>query len=69
MEMMKTQLAYIVVERTRAGAFIAVISGMGRNRNTLDASHSQRTAQRHARRLGVALPQFKYTVETSGVTL
>ena len=39
--------AYHVVQYRR-GAFDAVVSGMGRNRGTLDAAHSRRAAQRHA---------------------
>ena len=39
---------YSVVKYTKSGKFVATISGMGRNKGTLDHSHSKRTAQRHA---------------------
>lgn len=40
-----------VVVQYRNGAFDCVLSGMGRNRGTLDATHSRRSAQRHAQQL------------------
>jgi len=35
----------------RDGKFDAVMSGMGRNRGTLESAHTKRTAQRHAQQL------------------
>lgn len=45
---MKTQ--FVVVQK-REGKFDCVLSGMGRNKGTLDATHSRRSAQRHAQQL------------------
>ena len=39
------------VVQYRNNKFDAVMSGMGRNRGTLDSAHTQRTAQRHAQEL------------------
>ena len=36
------------VVQYRHGVFDAVMSGMGKNRGTLDSDHSRRSAQRHA---------------------
>ena len=55
--------AHYVTQRTKAGKFIAIISGLGRNRGTLDAAHSAATARRHARRLRKSDPAHNYTVE------
>lgn len=41
---------YCVVQY-RKGKLDAVMSGMGKNRGTLDAGHSRRAAQRHAAEL------------------
>lgn len=41
---------YIVVQY-RHGKFDAVMSGMGKNKNTLDIDHSRSAAYRHARGL------------------
>jgi len=41
---------YCVVQY-RNGAFDCILSGMGKNRGTLDSDHSRRSAQRHARML------------------
>lgn len=60
---MNTFDPYYVIQRTKAGKFIACMSGMGRNRNTWDSSHSKLTAQRHARQLRASDPEHTYTVE------
>lgn len=39
------------VGQYRYGIFECILSGMGKNRGTLDSTHSRRTAQRHAARL------------------
>jgi len=39
------------VVQYRHGRFDAIMSGMGKNRGTLDSDHSRRSAQRHARML------------------
>jgi putative IMPACT (imprinted ancient) family translation regulator len=41
---------YCVVQY-RHGKFDGIMSGMGKNRGTLDSDHSRRSAQRHARML------------------
>jgi hypothetical protein len=55
--------SYYVVQYDLDGKFGAVISGMGRNKGTWDASHSKRTAQRHARRLRAKDKEHIYKVE------
>lgn len=59
------------VVQYRNGRFDAVMSGMGRNRGTLDSEHSQRTAQRHARQLRAELWRARaglsYRVERASV--
>lgn len=39
---------YAVCKYSTNGAFIGIVSGMGRNRGTWDSQHSKRTAQRYA---------------------
>lgn len=39
------------VVQYRHGVFDGVMSGMGKNRGTLDSDHSRRSAQRHAKAL------------------
>lgn len=45
------------------GHFDSVISGCGRNKGTLDSTHSKRSAQRHAKALRIAQPGFEFRVE------
>jgi len=52
-----------VVKYTKAGKFVATISGMGRNKGTWDHSHSQRSAQRHAATLRKEDATYEYRVE------
>lgn len=55
---------YCVVEVTPQGKFVAVISGMGRNKGTWDAStDSRRTAQRWAAQLRREYPDSRFRVE------
>lgn len=54
---------YNVVQRTPTGEFVAVVSGMGRNRGTWDSDHSRSAAYRHARTLRQYDPINRYTVE------
>ena len=54
---------YHVVEYTPRGAFVAVISGMGRNRGKIESAHSLRTAQRQAATLRKENPKMVYKVE------
>lgn len=44
-------MARYVVVQYRRGAFDAVITGMGKNRGTLDADHSRSAAYRHVAEL------------------
>lgn len=57
--------SYQVIKRyADSGAFIAVVAGLGRNKNTWDATHSKATAKRHAKTLNSAAPAgIVYTVE------
>ena len=55
---------YCVVAR-EGGTFIGVMSGMGHNRNTWDADHGRRSAQRHAAILRKERPTQTFTVETT----
>jgi hypothetical protein len=54
---------YCVVKYTKAGKFIATISGMGRNKNTLDTTHGKRAVQCHARQCRIDDPKHDYRVE------
>lgn len=57
------------VAQYRHGKFDGVMSGMGKNRGTLDAEHSRRAAQRHAQALRAepwrAQAGLTYKVETT----
>lgn len=61
---MDNGMDHYVVEYTREGKFVAVISGMGRNKGTWDTAYSKRSAQRHAAVLRKENPSLKYVVET-----
>lgn len=60
---MKAEDTFYVVQRTLDGKFIGCVSGLGRNRNKLDASHTKATAERHARRLRKEDHDHQYVVE------
>lgn len=57
--------SYQVIKRyADSGALIAVVAGLGRNKNTWDAAHSKVTANRHAKILNSSAPAgVIYTVE------
>ena len=54
---------YNVIQRTKTGEFVAIVSGMGRNRGTWDSDHSRSAAYRHARQCRQDDPANHYTVE------
>ena len=62
---MKTSFCVV---QYRHGKFDCVLSGMGKNRGTLDADHSRRSAQRHAKSLRAepwrAIAGLSYRVES-----
>lgn len=54
---------FIVVEYNADGQFVAVISGMGHNRGTLDTTHTRSNAKAHAERLKQRNPDYVYRVQ------
>ena len=56
---------YCVEQYDKTGAFVGVVSGLGRNRGTWDSEHSKRTAQRYAALLRKEKPGYRFTVSTS----
>jgi len=54
---------YSVVKRTLDGVFIGVVSGMGENEGTWDATHSLKDARRFAGELREEDSQHNYVVE------
>lgn len=54
---------FYVVQYTLDNKFVTTISGLGRNKNTLDSSHSKRTAQKYARLLQKKDRKHIYKVE------
>lgn len=46
-----------------SGMFVAVVSGMGRNRGTWDSEHGRSAAYTHAAQLRKDQPGFVYRVE------
>lgn len=54
---------YHVCKYAHTGEFLGVVSGMGRNRGTWDATHGRRTVQRHAALLRQEEPSFRFHVE------
>ena len=53
---------YYVAEFSKDGQFIAVISGLWKNRGRLDADHSRSAAYRHARALRQEHPDRVFRV-------
>lgn len=54
---------FSVVKRTKDGAFLAVVSGMGDNAGTWDSSHALEDARRFAAELREQDPHHDYVVE------
>lgn len=42
---------YVAMYLKETGKFLGTVAGLGRNRNTWDANHSKRTANKYARLL------------------
>lgn len=64
---MKDYKPYYVVQRQLADdKFVVVISGLGKNKDTLDSDlGTKRTALKHARLMRKKDPKHKYVVETN----
>lgn len=61
---MKTD-RYCVVQYTKEGKFVGVVSGMGKNKGTLDSDHSKTQANYWAKRCRRDEPEFDFKVETT----
>ena len=54
---------YNVTMYTREGAYLGIVSGMGRNKGKWDAEHGRSAAYRHAAHCRKDDPQHIYRVE------
>lgn len=55
---MQRDITGFQVARFQNGAFVCIVSGMGKNRGTWDSVHSRNAAYRHARQLRAEHPHL-----------
>ena len=46
------------------GRFVAIVAGLGRNKFSWDATHSERTAKKYAKELNARNDGYQYCVES-----